>query len=35
MDNPNYITEHRKGQHLTEEELHNIGVHLKDGLVDI
>lgn len=31
MDNPNYITEHRKGQHLTTEERHDIEVHLKDG----
>lgn len=31
MDNPNCSTEHRKGQHLTAEERHNIEVHLKDG----
>ena len=31
MDNPNFSTEHRKGQHLTEEERHDIEVHLKDG----
>lgn len=31
MDNPNFNTEHRKGQHLTAEERHDIEVHLKDG----
>jgi IS30 family transposase len=31
MDNPNCSTEHRKGQHLTSEERHDIEVHLKDG----
>lgn len=31
MDNPDYSTEHRKGQHLTDEERHNIEVHLNDG----
>ncbi len=31
MDNPNCSTEHRKGQHLTAEERHDIEVHLKDG----
>ena len=31
MDNPNFSTEHRKGQHLTSEERHDIEVHLKDG----
>ena len=31
MDNLNNTTEHRKGQHLTEEERNNIEVHLKDG----
>lgn len=31
MDNPNFITEHRKWQHLTAEERHDIEVHLKDG----
>ena len=31
MDNPNCNTEHRKGQHLTAEERHDIEVHLKDG----
>lgn len=31
MDNPNCSTEHRKGQHLTPEERHDIEVHLKDG----
>jgi IS30 family transposase len=31
MDNPNFNTEHRKGQHLTSEERHDIEVHLKDG----
>ena len=31
MDNPNTNTEHRKGQHLTAEERHDIEVHLKDG----
>lgn len=31
MDNPNYTTERRKGQHLTEDERHSIEVHLKDG----
>ena len=31
MDNPNCNTEHRKGQHLTSEERHEIEVRLKDG----
>ena len=31
MDNPNCSTMHRKGQHLTTEERHDIEVHLKDG----
>ena len=31
MDNPDFSTEHRKGQHLTEEGRHDIEVHLKDG----
>lgn len=31
MDNPNYIIEHRKGQHLLAEERHEIEVRLKDG----
>lgn len=31
MDNPNHITEHRKGQHLTDEERHSIETHLRDG----
>lgn len=31
MDNSNCSTEHRKGQHLTAEERHDIEVHLKDG----
>ena len=31
MDNPNFSTEHRKRQHLTEEERYDIEVHLKDG----
>ena len=31
MDNPNCNTEHRKGQNLTQEERHDIEVHLKDG----
>ncbi|HZJ78276.1 MAG TPA: IS30 family transposase [Clostridia bacterium] len=31
MDNPNYTTEHRKGQHLTPEERHEIEVRRKDG----
>lgn len=31
MDNPNCNTEHRKGQHLTPEERHDIEVHRKDG----
>ena len=31
MDNPHFSTEHRKGQHLTCEERHDIEVHLKDG----
>lgn len=31
MDNPDYTTEHRKGQHLTMEERNDIEVHLKDG----
>lgn len=30
MDNPNYTTKHRKGQHLTAEERNDIEVHLKD-----
>lgn len=30
MDDTNYTTEHRKGQHLTCEERHDIEVHLKD-----
>lgn len=30
MGNPNFSTEHRKGQHLTEEERHDIEVHLAD-----
>ncbi|MDD4210680.1 MAG: helix-turn-helix domain-containing protein [Bacteroidales bacterium] len=30
MDNPHFSTEHRKGQHLTAEERHDIEVHLKD-----
>ena len=32
MDNTNYTTEHRKGQHLLSEERHEIEVRLKDGL---
>jgi IS30 family transposase len=31
MDNPNFNTSHRKGQHLLPEERHDIEVHLKDG----
>lgn len=31
MDNPNCSTEHRKNQHLTAEERHEIEVRLKDG----
>lgn len=31
MDNTNYTTEHRKGQHLSSEERHEIEVRLKDG----
>ena len=31
MDNPNYTTEHRKGQHLLNEERYEIVVRLKDG----
>ena len=31
MDNTNYTTEHRKGQHLLSEERHEIEVRLKDG----
>ena len=31
MDNTNYTTEHRKGQHLSSEERHEIEVCLKDG----
>lgn len=31
MDNPNYTTEHRKGQHLLNEERYEIEVRLKDG----
>ena len=31
MDNPNYTIEHRKGQHPTAEERHDIEVHLHDG----
>ncbi len=31
MDNPNYTIAHRKGQHLTAEERHDIEVHLRDG----
>ena len=31
MDTQNYITEHRKGQHLLAEERHEIEVRLKDG----
>lgn len=31
MDNQNCNTEHRKGQHLTSEERHEIEVRLKDG----
>ena len=31
MDNPNCNTEHRKYQHLTSEERHEIEVRLKDG----
>lgn len=31
MDNTNYTTEHRKGQHLLNEERYEIEVRLKDG----
>ena len=31
MDNTNYTTEHRKGQHLLSEERNEIEVRLKDG----
>ena len=31
MDNSKFTTEHRKGQHLTSEERHEIEVRLKDG----
>jgi len=31
MDKSNYTTEHRKGQHLTPEERHEIEVRRKDG----
>lgn len=31
MDTPYYTTEHRKGQHLLNEERHEIEVRLKDG----
>ena len=31
MDNPNYTIEHRKGQHLTDEERGIIQTHLRDG----
>lgn len=31
MDNPDYSTEHRKGQHILAEERHEIEVRLKDG----
>jgi len=31
MDNPNYTVEHRKGQHITDEECGNIQTHLRDG----
>ncbi len=31
MDKTNYTTEHRKGQHLLNEERHEIEVRLKDG----
>jgi len=31
MDNTNHTTEHRKGQHLLNEERHEIEVRLKDG----
>ena len=31
MDNPNCNTEHKKYQHLTSEERHEIEVRLKDG----
>ena len=31
MDNTNYTTEHRKGQHLLSEERHEIEVRCKDG----
>ena len=30
MDNPNYTTEYRKGQHLLNEERYEIEVRLKD-----
>lgn len=31
MDNLNYTIGHRKGQHLSSEERHDIEVHLRDG----
>ena len=31
MDNLNYTTEHRKGQHLLNEERYEIEVRLNDG----
>ena len=31
MDNTNYTSEHRKGQHLLSEERHEVEVRLKDG----
>ena len=31
MDNTNYTTERRKGQHLLSEERHEIEVRLEDG----
>ena len=31
VDNANYTTEHRKGQHLLNEERYEIEVRLKDG----
>ena len=30
MDNKDYTTEHRKGEHLSSEERHEIEVRLKD-----
>ena len=30
MGNPDFSKEHRKGKHLTEEERHDIEVHLAD-----